>query len=796
MTTFNRMMRFSVICLLTACLAPTALRANSYSYSPDTVTFTPSGQDSITGYVRIAYTGDSSGPGTYIHAWISDGSSYFSVSADTIHVTTHSYIRIVYHVQSGTVTGQLSISDDTTTHTVVLIGHPNPPPPAITAEGPYFPNISEGSDTCTTMRLINPSSNPDTIHTVSWSHNSNGIFTWDSVSLPYILSAGDTTFWTFCFHAPNNTTENIDTLRVYYGSGDAYVSRLVEAAGTSSLSAVGPYFPSGVREGGDTCTTMRLVNTGSSADTIESVTWAHNSNGIFVWDTTALPITLGAHDTTYLTFCWHAPYNAETYYDTVSIAYHSSAGSGYATRIVGAAAQAPPPDGALRAIGPYFPGNIPEGGDTCVSQGSIWPLVLINAGSDVDTIESISWTHDPGSIFSWDSSGTSFPFTMPAGDTMYWTACFHAPSDTDVHWDTLIIRYHDANSNDRSVNRIVYAKAVDTTIKTCYGMYAAQAPITNYGDTSYIHLYIHNYLTSSSSLTAIHISGTDDGAFRVDSSGFPNTIATNAYDSVWLKFIPNRTSGSTEYNATASLTFSTTDTTHCHEAAISLVGYMPQTCSDTESVSLDTTGTHDVSLSGDSGRYYAHRIDFTNSSSSTIRVSAVGWTHSSSHFLVSQIVPPLPDTLAPGKGMAIIIHFYGDSSGTIYLDTLALTVQAGIAERSGRFTPQSGGPGIFYVNFKGISNTVSSVAAQTVPNAPNLLLYPNPSSGIVNMELDGATNVTFEVIDVLGNVIATHTGTGTWQWNANAVGLPSNGTYFIRASNGNEVTTKRLVLQR
>lgn len=64
------------------------------------------------------------------------------------------------------------------------------------------------------------------------------------------------------------------------------------------------------------------------------------------------------------------------------------------------------------------------------------------------------------------------------------------------------------------------------------------------------------------------------------------------------------------------------------------------------------------------------------------------------------------------------------------------------------------------------------------------------------MELDGATNATFQIFDVLGNVVAVHAGDGIWQWDATSAGIVSNGTYFIRASNGTTVTTKRLVLQR
>ena len=186
----------------------------------------------------------------------------------------------------------------------------------------------------------------------------------------------------------------------------------------------------------------------------------------------------------------------------------------------------------------------------------------------------------------------------------------------------------------------------------------------------------------------------------------------------------------------------------------------------------------------------------------TVIVSAVSWLHSSSHFLVSQIVPAVPDTLAPGTGMAVIIHFYGDTSGTIYLDTLALTIENSTIWSGGKFTPMSNGSGMFYVNFKGYSNAApASVPIAAIPNSLELLLYPNPSEGIVNIELEGATNATYEVMDILGHVIASHTGSGLWQWDPTSSALGSDGTYFIRAfsadaSGSSLVTTKRLVLKR
>jgi Secretion system C-terminal sorting domain len=803
MTHFNKISRFLAAFLFASCLGMIIFsdisRAASFTYSPDTLTFTPTNQDSVIEYVRIAYSGDTTGPGTYIHARVYDGSSYFSCSTDTVFTRSYFYLRVAYKPQSSMVFGELLISDDSVTHYVTLIGNEYTPEDGVlSGYGPYFPtNTPEGKDTCTTMRLINTGSDLDTIVSAGWSHDPNGIFTWDSVSVPTILAAGDTTFWTFCFHAPDNTTLNIDTFVIHYHDAQSQTriaSRIVEGTAIvpsdGELQSEGPYFPASVPEGKDTCTTLRLINSGTDVDTIETMTWSHDPNGIFTWDSASLPLTLGAHDTLFWTYCFHAPNDTNLYYDSIMVQYHdASSQTRYIVRIVEAkATDTTPPDAPLDLYdGPYFPTVLDEGKDTCAT------MRVINSGDDLDTIVSVSWTHNPNGIFTWDS--VSLPATIGSHDTDNWTFCFHAPNDTNEYIDTFVVIYHDASGSDRHVSRIIEAKATNPNIVMCYTLYATTFATTNVGDTSYIHLYIRNNLSDSSTLTGVHISGSGDGAFRVDSSNFPTTIAPNSYDSVVLMFIPNRTSSSDndEYTATLTGSFTTEDTDECNAATVSLGGYMPQSCSDTATVTLDTIGTDDVDVSGDSASSYAHRIDVVNNTNGTIVVSAVRFIDSTTHFYIYQIVPGLPDTLAPGAGMAVIIHFFGDT-GQVYYDTLALTIGNGITS-GGKYTPLST-PGTMYISVKGIQTAAAaSVESVTASSGLNLMLYPNPSSGIVNMQLDGATNAIFEVFDVLGNVITSHTGEGTWQWDATASGLV-NGTYFIRASSGELVATKRLVIQK
>ncbi len=186
MTNFNKISRVLAAFLFATLFGAAAIYADTFSYSPDTLTFTPTSQDSVIEYVRIAYNGDTTGPGTYIHARVYDGSSYFNCPTDTVFTRSYFYLRVAYKPQSSTVYGELLISDDSITRYVTLIGNAYTPEDGLlSGYGPYFPtNTPEGKDTCTTMRLINTGRDLDTIVSAGWAHDPGGIFTWDSVSVP------------------------------------------------------------------------------------------------------------------------------------------------------------------------------------------------------------------------------------------------------------------------------------------------------------------------------------------------------------------------------------------------------------------------------------------------------------------------------------------------------------------------------------------------------------------------------------------------------------------------------------
>jgi len=139
--------------------------------------------------------------------------------------------------------------------------------------------------------------------------------------------------------------------------------------------------------------------------------------------------------------------------------------------------------------------------------------------------------------------------------------------------------------------------------------------------------------------------------------------------------------------------------------------------SDTQSVPLSNTGKINVTISGDSANYRAHRIDFVNNTSNSLIISNATLMTSDLRFLISHISPSVPDTVKPGGTFSMIVSFLGDISGTVYQDTLVLTI---------------GDPTSFYVYLTG--NSFASPKGDVSNNSPaavaspNSRIYPNPFS--------------------------------------------------------------------
>ncbi|MDD4218198.1 MAG: T9SS type A sorting domain-containing protein, partial [Bacteroidales bacterium] len=95
----------------------------------------------------------------------------------------------------------------------------------------------------------------------------------------------------------------------------------------------------------------------------------------------------------------------------------------------------------------------------------------------------------------------------------------------------------------------------------------------------------------------------------------------------------------------------------------------------------------------------------------------------------------------------------------------------------------AGGPAI-RLNY----GTYSSIAQINV--AEQISIYPNPTTGILNIE--GIKGANVEVLNIMGQVVETIENTS--EFNTIDMSRYSNGTYFVKVIVGNNVTTSKINL--
>lgn len=118
-----------------------------------------------------------------------------------------------------------------------------------------------------------------------------------------------------------------------------------------------------------------------------------------------------------------------------------------------------------------------------------------------------------------------------------------------------------------------------------------------------------------------------------------------------------------------------------------------------------------------------------------------------------------------------------------------------------RFKHSSPAVGLNYYRLKqididGTYQYSTIIAIKHAPQQSNLLLYPNPSSGLVKLELEKASKqaIHIEISDHLGRPVWQTTQTiATPNWEQE-VKIKENGLYFLTARIGDEIHYKKLIV--
>ncbi len=220
--------------------------------------------------------------------------------------------------------------------------------------------------------------------------------------------------------------------------------------------------------------------------------------------------------------------------------------------------------------------------------------------------------------------------------------------------------------------------------------------------------------------------------------------------------------------------------------------------SDTETVFFNDTGIVNVTLNSDSGHFRTHQIDLVNNSSIPLAITNAILTSSNTHFSITQVQPIPPDTVYPAALSSVTVEFFGDTTGTIYRDTIILTLDQGVTHRNNNI-PLS--ESTFLINLTGYSFSPPASVSQMPEDFSSLSSFPNPFSQSTEIAFTSATAgyADVSVVNILGASVAhlfsgeLDAGKHDFAWDASTF---SPGSYWCVVRIGDSVERIALSVER
>lgn len=179
-------------------------------------------------------------------------------------------------------------------------------------------------------------------------------------------------------------------------------------------------------------------------------------------------------------------------------------------------------------------------------------------------------------------------------------------------------------------------------------------------------------------------------------------------------------------------------------------------------------------------------VAFQNNLATAVTVTGLNFSGSSNaNFTVLGSTPTLPATLQAGEIMQIQVQFNCDQTPGFTTGTLQIQTQGGVQ-------PQT-------VVFQTFQQQAASVnRAQN--GAVEISVSPNPTRGMVRIEVKDAVSAQIDVLTIMGDVVASTNAT-SWTWNGQIDGSnASTGTYIVRVTGMNHkgeqfVESRQIVVQ-
>ena len=278
--------------------------------------------------------------------------------------------------------------------------------------------------------------------------------------------------------------------------------------------------------------------------------------------------------------------------------------------------------------------------------------------------------------------------------------------------------------------------------------------------------------------------------FSVSGPTFPLTLASGASADFDLKYQAGNEFGYNTYRAQITFPVEDSGGGKCTNVLdISGTEYGSRNVIDTSSIDLFPATTQKVDINLPRFEPGFDLIRVTNNTTSRAKIDTA-YMLIGTYFAATLIAPAdsiFPFYVPSSSSFVIGVELL-DSSHTNYDDTLIIISEHAILPT--RYPVHA------TLHTQAVRPGVQVVTAV-------LSVYPNPSTGMVNVNLGALRNAKVEVLDILGRVVAEARPSGSnWVWSGTtSQGAAPNGSYILRATgldsqNARVTLSSRLTLTR
>jgi photosystem II stability/assembly factor-like uncharacterized protein len=161
---------------------------------------------------------------------------------------------------------------------------------------------------------------------------------------------------------------------------------------------------------------------------------------------------------------------------------------------------------------------------------------------------------------------------------------------------------------------------------------------------------------------------------------------------------------------------------------------------DSTAISFDSLAEKTAILSDSVGQVL-HRIDFINSTLSRLVVVSADFSSTGGQFSIVDRFPGVPDTVQPGGIFSVVVKFVGDSLGTVYQDTIVLSIGHALTA--------------YQLRVMGKSFEQRRSIRATHQSDPAISNYPNPFTNSTTIAFHSAEGLaTVSITNMLGQEVA------------------------------------------